>query len=312
MKENRHPHVVLIAGPTASGKSEAAVDIAAGLDGIVVNADAMQVYQDLATLTARPDAQAQNRAPHYLFGHVDGRERYSVGRWLEDLRPVIKSALQRDQPVVIAGGTGLYFKALCDGLSEMPEIPQHISSHWRRALKEQGPWELHAVLMARDAESAYTIEPSDGQRIIRALAVKQATGKSIRYFQSSSTVPLITREEVLLRAALLPDRQQLYRRIDERFEAMIARGAMAEVTSLLARNLDTELPVMKAIGVPELSSYLTGDLPLEDAIETAKTSSRRYAKRQITWIRGQMADWCPFTDPKALIRQCLDLCGERA
>ncbi|MGI9464076.1 MAG: tRNA (adenosine(37)-N6)-dimethylallyltransferase MiaA [Aestuariivirgaceae bacterium] len=312
MKENRQPHVILIAGPTASGKSQAAIALAGKLGGIVVNADAMQVYRDLSILTARPGRQDEQQVPHHLFGHVDGRERYSVGRWLEDLEPILKDAAMQGKMAIIVGGTGLYFKALCEGLSAIPEIPRQISSHWLRRLKEQGPCDLHAVLMAEDAEAANTIEPGDGQRIVRALAVRQATGKSIRHFQSSTAEPLVLPQQILMRTALLPDRTQLYQRIDERFEAMAEHGALDEVAALLARRLDPDLPVMKAIGVPELAGHLAGGLTLADAMDKAKTNSRRYAKRQMTWIRGQMADWTCFTDQKALLSQCLDLCNERA
>ena len=304
--------VVLIAGPTASGKSQAAIAIAERLNGIIVNADAMQVYRDLQILTARPAEDDLARAPHKLFGHVDAEESYSVGRWLSDVESILAEASAAGQLTIFVGGTGLYFKALSEGLSDIPSVPQAITARWKKILKEDGPWALHAVLMARDSETADATDPGDGQRIVRALAVREATGKSIRHFQSRGAKPLISADEVALRAVLMPDRANLYERIDARFEKMVSAGAVHEVKTLLDRNLDTSLPAMKAIGVPELAQYLAGELSLAAAIESAKTHSRRYAKRQMTWIRGQMPDWEQFTEPKPLIDRCLDLCAQQA
>lgn len=301
---------VLIAGPTASGKSGAAVEIAHELGGIVVNADAMQVYKDLFVISARPGAGDEARAPHHLFGHVDAAERYSVGRWLEDIEPVLSAAANRGQPAIIVGGTGLYFKALLEGLSEIPEIPAKITAHWNRQLKEHGPWALHAILMAQDTETADELEHNDGQRIVRALSVRQATGKSIRHFKNSK--PLLNHEDVVLRAVLLPERDQLYSRIDARFDTMVDAGALDEARALIARDLPDDLPAMRAIGVPELAAVLAGEQTLQDAIEKAKTNSRRYAKRQMTWIRGQMTGWTRFAEPQGLISQCLDVAAHRA
>ena len=283
--------VVLIAGPTASGKSEAAIHAAEERGGVVVNADAMQVYRDLRVITARPNDDDEMRAVHHLFGHVDAAERYSVGRWLSDVAPVLKAAARRGQPVVFVGGTGLYFKALTEGLSEMPEVPRAIAGRWQRALKDEGPWALHAVLMAQDPEMADLLEPSDGQRIVRALSIKQATGKSIRHFQAAAGKPLLAPGDIVQRMVLMPERAVLYERINRRFDAMISAGAMEEVEALVARHLDPDLPAMKAIGVPEIAEAIAGTVSMEDAIEKAKTNSRRYAKRQMTWIRSQMADW---------------------
>lgn len=310
MTNLQNQRVVLIAGPTASGKSGAAVAIAEKLGGIVINADAIQVYKDLNIISARPGPDDAARAPHHLFGHVDAAERYSVGRWLADVEPVLTAAARRSQPAIVVGGTGLYFKALLEGLSNVPDIPPQITSRWNRLLKEEGPWAIHAVLMAQDPESADELDPNDGQRIIRALAVKQATGKSIRLFTNST--PLVTQKQLVARAVLLPDRAELYSRIDIRFDSMMGTGALNEVKTLIARKLPDDLPAMRAIGVPELAAHLRGEQSLNEAIEKAKTNSRRYAKRQMTWIRGQMANWTLFTEPEDLISQCLDLCTNRA
>jgi tRNA dimethylallyltransferase len=306
----QNQRVVLIAGPTASGKSGAAVAIAEKLGGMIINADAMQVYKDLNIISARPGPDDEARATHHLFGHVDAAERYSVGRWLEDVEPVLQSAARHGQPAIVVGGTGLYFKALLEGLSAIPDIPSQITSHWNRQLKENGPWALHSVLMAQDIETADELDTNDGQRIVRALSVRQATGKSIRQFSNSQ--PLLKDTDVALRAVLLPDRDQLYARIEDRFDNMIKAGALTEVEALTARNLPGDLPAMRAIGIPELAAHLRGEQSLDDAIEKAKTNSRRYAKRQMTWIRGQMADWTLFTEPDNLVSQCLDLCTDQA
>ncbi|NNE22356.1 MAG: tRNA (adenosine(37)-N6)-dimethylallyltransferase MiaA [Rhizobiales bacterium] len=307
---NKQKRAVLIAGPTASGKSGAAVAIAQRLGGIVINADAMQVYDDLKVVSARPSPQEQAGIPHYLFGHVDAGERYSVGRWLEDVAPVLSAAARRGQYAVIVGGTGLYFKTLLEGLSTIPDIPSQITSHWNRQLKEHGSWALHSILMAQDAETADELDSNDSQRIVRALCVRQATGKSIRQFSNSQ--PLLADSDITIQAALLPDRKQLYARIEERFDNMIEAGALPEVEALIVRGLPDDLPAMRAIGVPELAGFLSGEQTLDEAIEKAKTNSRRYAKRQMTWIRGQMADWTLFTEPEDLVSQCLDLCGDQA
>ena len=286
--------VVLIAGPTASGKSQAAIGIAEQLGGVVINADAMQVYRDLKIVTARPCPEDEARVPHHLFGHVDADQRYSVGQWLSDIQPVLKAAARRGQAAVVVGGTGLYFKALCEGLSEVPEVPASVSGRWQRMLKEEGPWALHAVLMARDAQGADALDPNDGHRIVRALCVHEVTGKSIRQLNENQSQPLISKSDVLFKAILMPEREELYQRIEQRFDDMIGTGALEEVKALVARQLEPGLPVMKAIGVPELSAHLAGGITLEDAAEKAKTHSRRYAKRQMTWARGQMADWTVY------------------
>ncbi len=283
--------VVLIAGPTASGKSHAAIRMAEEMGGVVVNADSMQVYRDLRVISARPDAADQARVPHHLFGHVDAAERYSVGRWLDDVEPLLQASAERGLPVVVAGGTGLYFKALTEGLADMPDVPRQVSARWQRALKEDGSWALHAVLAARDPAAADALEPGDGQRIIRALAVHEVSGRPISQLQSAAGRPLVGAADIVRRLVIMPRREELYQRIDARFEAMIDAGALDEVRALVARRLDADLPAMKAIGVPELARYLAGELTLADAVETAKMKSRRYAKRQMTWIRGQMADW---------------------
>jgi tRNA dimethylallyltransferase len=296
---------ILIAGPTASGKSGVALRLARELDGVVVNADAMQVYRDLSILTARPDKVAEAEAPHRLYGHVDAGERYSVGRWLGEFRAVLDDLAAAGRWAVITGGTGLYFKALTEGLADIPAIAADIEKHWQARLTAEGPGALHDELRRADPQGAGTVGPSDSQRLVRALAVLAATGQPLRSFHGEGNgSPLPGGPS--RRLVVMPPRAGLYRHIEARFDAMIAEGAVAEVETLLARRLDPRLPALKAIGVAELGRYLAGDVSLDAAIIEAKTRSRRFAKRQMTWVRGQMASWpavANVEDAIALARQ---------
>ena len=287
---------VLIAGPTASGKSALALDLAeklarAGRPAAIVNADSMQVYSTLRVLTARPDAGEMARAPHHLYGHVTPSERYSVGRWLADVRRVLAGLEAAGHLPVLAGGTGLYFKALTQGLAALPDIPAAIRQHWQAEMAAQGPAALHRLLAGRDADAAATIQPGDRQRIVRALEVMEATGRSILSWQEAEPEPPLIDPATARRFVVEPDRAALYARIEQRFDAMVEAGALDEVAALLALDLDPDLPVMKAIGVNAFADFLGKRIPLEEAISRAKTESRQYAKRQMTWFRNQMADW---------------------
>ena len=287
---------MLIAGPTASGKSALALDLAeklarSGRPAAIVNTDSMQVYSALRVLTARPDAGEMARAPHHLYGHVPPFERYSVGRWLDDARGVLAGLEAAGQLPVLVGGTGLYFKALTRGLAEMPDIPAAIRQHWRAEMAVQGPAALHRLLAGRDSDAATIIQPGDRQRIVRALEVIEATGRSILVWQEGEPeLPLID-PATARRLVVEPDRAELYARIERRFDAMVGAGALDEVAALLALDLDPDLPVMKAIGVRAFAEFLGKRIPLEDAILRAKTESRQFAKRQMTWLRNQMPDW---------------------
>ncbi len=277
---------VLIAGPTASGKSALALDLAERLGGIVVNADAMQVYRDLRILTARPDPAEEARVPHRLYGTVDGAEPWSVGRWLEAVAGVLAEA--GDRPLVFVGGTGLYFEALTRGLASVPSIPEDIRERWRA--DERPTAELHVVLAARDPEMASRLRPSDRQRILRALEVIEATGRSLLAWQSGTGTPLLP-EASVTKLLLMPPREELYRRIDARFEAMLEAGALAEVEALTARKLSLDLPVMKALGVAPLAALSRGEIGGAEAVARASRDTRHYAKRQTTWFRNRMQDW---------------------
>jgi tRNA dimethylallyltransferase len=287
---------VLLAGPTASGKSAAALDLAdasarAGRPAVIVNADSMQVYGALRILTARPAAADEARAVHRLYGHAPADRAYSVGAWLADIAPVLDEADARGALPIVVGGTGLYFKALTEGLAELPPIPAEMREHWRRRLRNEGPAALHAELHLRDAASAAAIRPSDPQRILRALEVLEATGATLPEWQRKHRALPLLRPEESARFVLDPDRGDLYRRIESRLDDMLEAGALAEVEALLSQGLQADLPVMKATGVREFAAHLRDGLSLAEAVSRAKQETRRYAKRQFTWLRHQMADW---------------------
>lgn len=283
---------ILIAGPTASGKSALATELAARHGGVVVNADSMQVYDTLSVLTARPSQADMKVVPHALYGHVDAATTYSTGVWLRDVEAALSAARAAGRLPVIVGGTGLYFTALLGGLSEMPEIPAGIRAHWRGRLADAGPEHLHAELAARDPETATGLNPADGQRIVRALEVLEATGRPLRVLQRRKGRALL--DPAGCRKILLtPERSLLHERIARRASAMLAGGAaFDEVRQLSRLRLDPALPIMKAIGVRELLDVLAGLRSLPEAETAITTATRQYAKRQTTWFRNQFGtDW---------------------
>jgi tRNA dimethylallyltransferase len=283
---------VLIAGPTASGKSRLAVELARRLGGIVINADSMQVYGELRILSARPSAEEESAVPHRLYGHVAAGERYSVGRWLVDVGKVMEEA-RGDQAIpVIVGGTGLYFKALTEGLATVPPIPPAVREYWRSRGTEEAAENLHAALTTRDPEGAASVRPSDKVRIIRALEVIDGTGRSLDSWQRQAGAhsPLVTVANATC-IVMEPDRPQLHERIGARADHMVGAGVLDEVRRLATLGLDRASPAMKAIGVREFVDHLAGKLSLEEAVTAVKTETRRYAKRQSTWFRNQMPNW---------------------
>jgi tRNA dimethylallyltransferase len=281
------PRVILIAGPTASGKSALAQSVARRHGGEVVNADSMQVYRDLKILTARPTFQEEQTVPHWLFGHVDGAENYSVGRWLEDFEATLDDLAARGRLAVVAGGTGLYFKAALQGLSDIPAVPAEVRARVREDARGLSPRELHAELARVDPLTAGRLRPSDPQRVLRALEVFAATGRSLAQFQGARTPPLL--DSVACPGFFIaPSRPELFARINARFDKMIEAGALEEVRALGARGLDPLLPVMRAHGVPHLLSFLAGRMSQEEAIERGKRDTRHYAKRQVTFARHQL------------------------
>ncbi len=290
------PRMILIAGPTASGKSALALEIAERLGGTVVNADSMQVYRDLHVLTSRPPAEDAARVPHLLYGHVDGAEAYSAGRFLTDAARVIAEARA---PLIFVGGTGLYFDSLTKGISTVPPVPEAIRIHWRERARAEPAESLHAELRARDPEMAARLRPSDTQRLVRALEVLDATGLSLARWQEQDGTPLIGPGEGT-RIVLTPERPVLRERIARRFAQMMEEGAMDEVRALLARDLAPDLPVMKAIGVRPLAQYLLGTMDKNEAVDRAITETRQFAKRQETWFRNRLGDWHHVPPDRAL------------
>jgi tRNA dimethylallyltransferase len=280
----------LIAGPTASGKSALALALAERLGGVVINADSMQVYRDLRIITARPSGAEEARVPHRLYGHVDAAENYSVGRWCMDARGVLSDAWRAGRMPILVGGTGLYFKALTQGLAAVPPIPDDVRSAVRGRLEAEGPEALHATLQQRDPAMAEKLKPGDRTRTARALEVLEATGRSLSDWQREG-MPAILDPAAAVKVFLAPDRKELHGRIDARFDAMLAAGALAEVRALDARRLNPLLPAMKAHGVPWLRRHLAGEIALADAAEGGKQDTRRYTKRQLTWFRHQMPGW---------------------
>ncbi|CDX13027.1 delta(2)-isopentenylpyrophosphate tRNA-adenosine transferase [Mesorhizobium sp. ORS 3324] len=289
--KGRVENAILIAGPTASGKSALALDIAERKGGVIVNADSMQGYSVLDVLTARPSAADTARVKHYLYGHVHPSTAYSTGAWLRDVTGLIAEGALSGRPAVFVGGTGLYFRALAEGISDMPDIPPSVRERWRYELKEQGAERLHRVLMREDSAAAMQLRPTDSQRIVRALEVLDASGRSILEWQAARGQPLIDRGSASF-LVIEPDRSELVARIEARFDQMLDKGALDEVRRLTALGLDPDLPAMKAIGVRELQAALAGQVSFPEAIERAKIATRQYAKRQTTWFRHQLgADW---------------------
>jgi tRNA dimethylallyltransferase len=284
------PRTILIAGPTASGKSALALALAEKHGGTIVNADSMQVYRDLRIITARPTPADETRVPHRLYGHVDAAENYSAGRWCRDASAALVAIDGEGRLPILVGGTGLYFKALTQGLSEVPPTPPEIRAAVRARCDAGGAAVLHSELARRDPAMAQRLKPNDRTRIARALEVLEATGRSLADWHRDG-MPAILDPARSLKFFLAPDRAELHRRIDDRFDTMLAAGALDEVRALDARGLDPMLPAMKAHGVPWLRRHLAGEIDLVAAGGGAKADTRRYTKRQLTWFRHQMPDW---------------------
>jgi len=280
--------VVVIAGPTASGKSALALDLAEALGGTIINADSMQVYRDLPVLTAQPDAVDLGRLPHRLYGFLDLDDACDAQRWAGLAVAEIAKVLAGGGVPILVGGTGLYLRALTTGFSPLPEIPAEIRDAARALVAEVGAPAIHVRLIERDPAIAARLKPTDRQRIARAWEVLAATGRPLSWWQAQPPVPPTAHRFFSL--VLNPDRASLYQAADGRFKAMLERGALAEVAA--AENLPGKVVAggRKALGYTELARVITGDLTLEDAVTAAQQATRRYAKRQLTWFRHQMSE----------------------
>jgi tRNA dimethylallyltransferase len=281
---------VLIAGPTASGKSALALELAQKTGGVVINTDSMQVYRDLRILTARPTVAEEAQAPHRLYGHVDAAINFSAGAWVSDAAKVLAQARAENRLPIFTGGSGLYFKALTRGLSAVPPISAEVREDVRARLERDGVEALHAELAHKDPVSAERLKPRDRARIARALEVVEATGRSLTDWHREGLPPLLPPGEFSA-LFLAPEREELYARIDARFAVMLSAGALEEVARLAARNLDPLLPAMKAHGVPALIRHLRGEITRDEAAEIGRADTRHYAKRQFTWFRHQLPEF---------------------
>ena len=283
------PRLTLIAGPTASGKSRLALEMAEKTGAVIVNADSQQLYADLRILTARPSLEDEAHAEHRLYGVADAAEFWSVGRWTRAVMPLLDELAAQDRPALLVGGTGLYFNALTRGLADIPAVPDAVRATVQAAYDAEGEAAFRRRLTEVDPVAAAAITPGDRQRLIRALAVAQATGRSLSEWKAD-TRPLL--EPGSYDALVIePPRDRLYAACDARVDVMMAHGALDEVRALVARDLPPDLPAMKAVGVRELAAHLAGDLSLDDAVAAVKQSTRNYAKRQLTWFRNQQRDW---------------------
>ena len=279
--------IILIAGPTASGKSALALELAAKLGGVIINADSMQVYRDLRIITARPTPDEEKRVPHRLYGHVDAAENYSVGRWFGEAAAALADTFGQGRPAIMTGGTGLYFSTLTRGIAAVPPVPAEIRRVVRNRLTTEGVAALHQELSKRDPATAARLKPGDRARITRALEVLLATGRSLTQWHEDN-MPARLDLAAAAKVFLMPNRDELGLRIDARFDAMMSAGALEEVRAFAARNLDPNLPAMKAHGVPWLIRHLKGEIAMAEAVAQAKRDTRRYTKRQATWFRNQL------------------------
>jgi len=279
--------VHLVLGPTAAGKSQRAIEIAQAENGVILNADATQCYRDLHILSARPDSAELAQAEHQLYGVWPGSKAANVADWLQAVIVHIQRCWQQDRLPILCGGTGMYVQALQRGLSPIPPIPEAITERLQAVAAKEGNAALHQILQANDPQAAQKIPAQNTQRLVRALAVYEATGTPISQWQAQQTTPPLPEAVFSTEVVTLP-REQLYQRINQRFDAMLIRGAVAEVEALLSKQYAADLPIMKAVGVPEISAYLQGECSLNEATEHAKQQSRRYAKRQLTWLRHQL------------------------
>jgi tRNA dimethylallyltransferase len=280
--------LLIITGPTASGKSALALAVAGGYRGAVINADSQQVYADVCVLSARPPSRDTALVPHHLYGHIDGATNYSTGDWLRELEHVLEACWAQGVLPIVTGGTGLYIKALMHGMAEMPAAPMELRQRGHALLEKIGLLAFAEELLHRDPLLVGTIDTQNPQRLMRAWELLELTGQSIRTWQKNTLLPFP--QATIQAFALMPMRPILYRSIDDRVHDMVKGGALDEVKHLMARNLSPHLPVMKGQGVREFAAHLNGEITLEAAIADTQTHTRRYAKRQLTWLRNQIEE----------------------
>ena len=280
--------VLIVAGPTRSGKSALALDAAEAFDGTVINADSMQVYRELRILTARPSPSEEARVPHRLFGVLPAAERCSAGRWLALAQAEIDAAWSGGRLPIVVGGTGLYLKALLEGLAEVPPLSAEIRAEAEALYAEIGGEAFRRELARLDPQAASRLPATDRQRLLRAYEVVRATGRPLTDWQRRRPASVPAETVQFMTVVLLPPRPSLYATLDARFDRMLAEGAIDEVSALLILGLDAGLPAMKAVGVRELAGYLRGETTLDQASAAGKQATRRFAKRQFTWLRHQI------------------------
>lgn len=285
----KRPLIRLIAGPTASGKSALALKLAAEADAVILNADSMQVYRDLRILTARPTVEEEALAEHRLFGVADAADPWSAGRWLRAATQALYETAGEGRPVLVVGGTGLYFHALTRGLADIPPVSEAARQAAAERFDQEGEPAFRDALRAADPEAEARIAPADRQRLVRALSVAEQTGRPLSAWQAE-TRPVLGPEDYEA-MVLAPSRAELYARCDARLDRMVGDGVLDEVEALAARGLDDALPAMKASGLREFLRHIRGEWPLDRAVDAAKRETRRYAKRQLTWLRNQTPDW---------------------
>ena len=281
--------IICIAGPTASGKSAWAIQISKSLGGEIINADAIQVYSELSIISARPSKSEMQSIPHHLFGHIDSNFRYSAGNWISEVESLIIDIQARGKTPILTGGTGLYFKSLIDGIAKIPSIPSDIILETNKFLEQNGIEGLRNLAEKLDSKAASRVLGKDAHRLMRIINVYKATNKPISFWQEN-TKPVVPRIFCHC-AVLLPERQKLYDAINNRFDLMMEKGLLNEAERIFSKNIDPGLPIMKAIGLREFFPYFRGDISLDEAVDLAKRNSRRFAKRQFTWFRGQLKNW---------------------
>jgi tRNA dimethylallyltransferase len=281
--------IICIAGPTASGKSAWAIQIAKSFGGEIINTDALQVYSELNIISARPSRSEMLNVPHHLFGHVDSNFRYSVGNWISEVESLIVDTLARGKSPILTGGTGLYFKSLIEGIAKIPSIPSDIILETNKFQEQNGVEGLRNLAEKLDPKAASRVLGKDPHRLMRIINVYKVTNKPISFWQEN-TKPVVPRIFCHC-AVLLPERQKLYDAINNRFDLMMKKGLLNEAERIFTKNIDPSLPIMKAIGLREFFPYFSGDISLDEAVDLAKRNSRRFAKRQFTWFRGQLKNW---------------------